>query len=447
VEKGARLSKKTVSAIMLSLLVISTLTLAFRIQPVKAGVITVPGNYPTIQAAVNAANPYDTILVQSGTYSEFVNINKNNLEILGENKNSTILNGGFGLTNASYNIIADFTIIGPANDTTGISMDQSSFNTIKNNVIIGCQVGLYFNYMNSDNENPHPIPESCHYNIIAGNTFRECGWSDVFFFVGFTNNTFYHNNFFLPNSTVPIDYIETFSEFFDAGYPCGGNYWGDYNGTDSYSGPYQNETGSDGIGDTPYAIIAEVPVAIDFDYYPLMTPWTGMTHDVAVMNVSPSKTVVGQGQLMSISVLLENEGDYTESAINPQCLANDTSVLRLRLLPIALNSDYAVVLNFGWNTTGWTFGNYSMSAHVANVTGETHTSDNTLTDGWVSVTIPGDLNGDFKVSLPDLVLLANAYGSKPGDAKWNPNADINGNGIVDLSDLVLMAIHYGQHNP
>jgi hypothetical protein len=45
------------------------------------------------------------------------------------------------------------------------------------------------------------------------------------------------------------------------------------------------------------------------------------------------------------------------------------------------------------------------------------------------------------------VILANAYGSKPGDIKWNPNSDINGNGKVDLADLVTMAIHYGQHYP
>lgn len=59
----------------------------------------------------------------------------------------------------------------------------------------------------------------------------------------------------------------------------------------------------------------------------------------------------------------------------------------------------------------------------------------------------GDINGDGKVDLADLVLLANAYGSKPGDTKWNPNVDINGNGVVDLADLVIMAMHYGQHYP
>gem|GEM_PF-4357033 len=61
--------------------------------------------------------------------------------------------------------------------------------------------------------------------------------------------------------------------------------------------------------------------------------------------------------------------------------------------------------------------------------------------------LPGDLNGDFKVSLTDLVTLAMAYGSQPGTVKWNANADLNGNGIVDLTDLVILALHYGQHYP
>jgi hypothetical protein len=55
----------------------------------------------------------------------------------------------------------------------------------------------------------------------------------------------------------------------------------------------------------------------------------------------------------------------------------------------------------------------------------------------------GDMNDDNKVSLSDLVIFAQAYGSKPSDSKWNPNADINGDGIVSLPDLVRFAQHYG----
>jgi peptidoglycan/xylan/chitin deacetylase (PgdA/CDA1 family)/PKD repeat protein len=61
--------------------------------------------------------------------------------------------------------------------------------------------------------------------------------------------------------------------------------------------------------------------------------------------------------------------------------------------------------------------------------------------------LAGDLNNDGKVSLQDLVLLSNAYGSKPGDANWNPNADIDNDGKVGLADLTLLTINYGQHYP
>jgi hypothetical protein len=60
---------------------------------------------------------------------------------------------------------------------------------------------------------------------------------------------------------LPDHYTNTW----DDGYPSGGNYWSDYNGIDVKSGSYQNETGSDGVGDTPYIIDAN-----NTDHYPLM---------------------------------------------------------------------------------------------------------------------------------------------------------------------------------
>jgi len=56
---------------------------------------------------------------------------------------------------------------------------------------------------------------------------------------------------------------------FDDGYPDGGNFWSDYTGVDAYGGPNQGVPGSDGIGDTPYAI----PNSTVADRYPLMLPW------------------------------------------------------------------------------------------------------------------------------------------------------------------------------
>ncbi len=62
----------------------------------------------------------------------------------------------------------------------------------------------------------------------------------------------------------------------------------------------------------------------------------------------------------------------------------------------------------------------------------------------IHMILGGDINVDGKVSLLDLVALAQAYGSKPGDHNWNSKADIDGNGVVGLTDLVVLAANYGK---
>jgi parallel beta-helix repeat protein len=92
-------------------------------------------------------------------------------------------------------------------------------------------------------------------NTLVNNDYGVSCWSN-------TQNVIYHNNF--VNNTHQ-SFSEDSSNFWDNGYPSGGNYWSDYNGTDLYSGPYQNGTGSDGIGDASYVIDA-----YNRDNYPLM---------------------------------------------------------------------------------------------------------------------------------------------------------------------------------
>ena len=52
-----------------------------------------PGNYTTIQDAMNASSAGDTIYVYSGIYFEHVPVNKT-LSLVGEDKNTTIVDGG-----------------------------------------------------------------------------------------------------------------------------------------------------------------------------------------------------------------------------------------------------------------------------------------------------------------------------------------------------------------
>jgi len=206
-------------------------------------------------------------------------------------------------------------------------------------------------------------------------------------------------------------------------------------------------TGSDGIGDTPYVIDAN-----NVDHYPLMLPVV-LIHDVAVTDVESldvpwdsggiPKTVIGLGYSLTVNVTAADLGSYTET-FNITVYANTTYVTSQN---VTLSSGASATLAFTWNTTGFAYGNYTVSAYAWPVPGETNMANNNFTGGNVIVTIPGDINGDFKVVLPNLVLLAQAYGSKPADSNWNPNADIDGNGQVGLSDLVILAQDYGQHYP
>ena len=67
-----------------------------------------------------------------------------------------------------------------------------------------------------------------------------------------TNTEIYQNNFFKNGISQAKD--DGYNNTWDNGYPSGGNYWSDYNGSDNFSGPNQDIPGSDGIGDTPYNI-------------------------------------------------------------------------------------------------------------------------------------------------------------------------------------------------
>jgi hypothetical protein len=197
--------------------------------------------------------------------------------------------------------------------------------------------------------------------------------------------------------------------------------------------------GSDGIGDTPYVIDEN-----NTDHYPLILNPLVPAHDIAVNNVVLSKTVIGLGFSGNVTIYVANDGQNAET-FNVTAYANATTIDTQQVNN--LNATGQMTLTFTLNTTGFAYGNYTISAYVWPIQGETNTADNTFVGGSVLVTIPGDLNGDFKVSRADLVVLANAYGSEPGDVNWNPNADIKGNGIIGLSDLVILAQHYEQHYP
>jgi len=235
------MDKKTASAIMLTLLLTSMLTLAFNIQPVKAEPRTWivddngAGDFNTIQQAINAASDGDIIFVCNGTYYEHLTIDKS-LSLIGESKWYTTIDGNstgdvVSITSNDTKIV-NFTI---QYGYSGISLLHCRDNNISSNILLN------------------------NYRGIAVN----CSSNNLIFHNDFMNNTQQVYDYSWDNP----DYSPS-TNMWDDGYPSGGNYWSQYTGNDTYSGPFQNITCSDGIGDTPYAIDQN-----NKDRYPLMLPW------------------------------------------------------------------------------------------------------------------------------------------------------------------------------
>ncbi|MGA3191948.1 MAG: cohesin domain-containing protein [Candidatus Bathyarchaeia archaeon] len=154
------------------------------------------------------------------------------------------------------------------------------------------------------------------------------------------------------------------------------------------------------------------------------------------------KTVVGQGYKLPISVTTANQGDLTETF----SVASYANTAEIGEQTLTLSNGSSTTVSFVWNTNGFAYGNYSVTAQ-AFVPGQTSTASDTVVDAFVIVTIPGDLSGDFKVNISDAILLSSAFNSKPGSSHWNPNADINGDGVVNILDSIILANHFLEHYP
>ena len=483
--------KKVLSGTILMLLLMGMSTFALNIRSVKSKPKTWtvdddgPAGFHTIQEAINAANNHDTIYIYNGTYQEKLILNKT-LSLIGENKDSTIIESVGNLDDvlevtADDVLIANFTIKNGfcgldvygggvlifdnkiLYNTIGVCL-QSSHCSIFYNEIKWNDVGIdllnthlntiYNNTIEQNNWIGICIECASEFNLMKSNTISSNSYLPFFedicggiFFHESSNNKFVNNN--IVNNKIQVnDRAWNHSSFtpsvnvWDDGYISRGNYWENHASVDLYSGPYQNETGSDGVSDNPFIIDVN-----NLDKYPLTKPYPWAAQDLGITGASSSKTTVGRGFDLQISLTIFNYGINTEN-FNVTTYANTTVI---QTENITLSSRNSTTLTFTWNTTGFPLGNYTISAAVDNVPSETDTADNTLTYGIITITIPGDFNIDFKVGLSDFTLLEVTYGSTPWQSgtmdPWNPNCDVNSDNKVGPYDFTVLSIHYGEHYP
>ena len=168
-----KMKQKTI--ILITLLIITTLThqSTHANAPNSKTIIYVDddgsANYTTIQAAINAAKPNDTIYVYPGFYQENIQINKT-LTIQGENNSTTIIDGN--QTQDTIHISADsvtltgFTIqqSGPSGRDAGIQITASS-TTITHNIIQNNTIGIFSHNTHNNTISQNVIQSNKDYGI------------------------------------------------------------------------------------------------------------------------------------------------------------------------------------------------------------------------------------------------------------------------------------------
>jgi len=190
------------------------------------------------------------------------------------------------LDNANSNTVSNNTC---GEIKLGFANQTSSYNVISRNKIEAGTRGLYGIEIRSGSN-----------NVFYDNNISNClgpiytgGYKG--YGVAFTgelgeiaqNNTFYHNNFVNNNKHVDIYKADSvIGNFWDNGEE--GNYWDDYNGTDS---------NRDGIGDTPYVINSD-----NIDNYPLIAPFNIENDTVVLPPPEPFPTTLVAAASIALAV-------------------------------------------------------------------------------------------------------------------------------------------------
>jgi len=136
--------------------------------------------------------------------------------------------------------------------STGIELEQS------NNITIS---GCYLDH------NGYGFSAYLSYDVVVRENHMSSGSYEGLHLAACRRVAVYHNAFVANPSHVGLYNVQIGSITWDLGYPGGGNYWDYFTAPDQFSGPNQDQPGSDGVVDGPFVIDVN-----NTDRYPLVEP-------------------------------------------------------------------------------------------------------------------------------------------------------------------------------
>jgi parallel beta-helix repeat protein len=170
---------------------------------------TGPGNYTTIQDAIDDASDGDTIYVYSGTYFEDVKINTS-IVLQGEDKESTIIDAGGNLSavivTADNVEITGFSVknTGPYWPNSGIALNRNEQCIVTDNIVSDCFIGIHAFITSDTTINKNTVSDSefgiriqaTKFSTITRNTMQDnyCGMDlNAAYFNEIIENNFINN--------------------------------------------------------------------------------------------------------------------------------------------------------------------------------------------------------------------------------------------------------------
>jgi parallel beta-helix repeat protein len=206
------MESKMRSLIVVVIVLVSTFYLASVTLPVGVRATTLfvggtgPGNFTTIQSAIDSAVQGDAIYVFKGIYKELIEVDKS-LSLVGEDREETIIDG-MGLGNV-VNIISDwvnftgFKVTGSSSGNYGgvnVFFVQNCSIT-DNNVSSNGDVGIYLRKSNNTRISNNVLWENYNaidlwtskYNDVIGNIVSSNVWSGIHLYADSNSNTLADN--------------------------------------------------------------------------------------------------------------------------------------------------------------------------------------------------------------------------------------------------------------